>query len=139
MSDILLQKKVSIERCVEQIRQYDRRASGLSFEDDFLKQDAIAMNLQRACECALDMANHTIRLRKLGLPRSSRESFDLLAEAGLIDEPARQLMKAMVGFRNILVHDYQRVDLAILRGIIDDRLDELIGFADQVVQAVRED
>lgn len=139
MIDILLQKKTSIERCVAQIRKYVSQRADLPFEKDYLKQDAISMNLQRACECALDMANHTVRLRKLGLPRSSRESFDLLAQAGLIDDETTKLMKGMVGFRNVLVHDYQRVNLAILQGIMNDRLDDLIGFADQLIKTVTAD
>lgn len=136
MSDILLQKKASIERCVEQIRKYAKQPSILAFEQDFLKQDAIAMNLQRACECTLDMANHTIRLRKLGVPRSSRESFELLAQAGIINKETTQLMKGMVGFRNVLVHDYQHLNLAILQNVITTKLDDLIGFADQLIKTL---
>lgn len=135
MSDVLLQKKASIERCVAQIRTYYALLSDLPFEEDFLKQDAIAMNLQRACECTIDIANHLIRTHKLGLPSSSRESFDLLQRGGLIDQPTCQLMKAMVGFRNVLVHDYQRVDLLVVVGIVEHRLDDLIGFADEAVRA----
>ncbi|MEM6428668.1 MAG: DUF86 domain-containing protein [Deinococcota bacterium] len=87
----MLQKKESIERCVEQVRKYYQTPSNKPFEEDFLKQDAIAMNLQRACECAIDIANYLIRTRKLGLPSSSRDSFDLLHRGGLIDESMRQL------------------------------------------------
>lgn len=135
MNDVLLQKKASIERCVEQIRHYYRMPSDQPFETDFLKQDAIAMNLQRACECAIDMANYTIRQRKLGLPGSSRESFDFLHKAGLIDKSMRQLMSGMIGFRNVLVHDYQRLDLAIIQGIVENRLEDLIAFAQEILRA----
>ena len=134
MNEVLLQKKESIERCVEQARRYYEMPSELSFDEDFLKQDAIAMNLQRACECAIDMANHMIRTRKLGLPRSSRGSFELIRQGELIDESTTQLMKSMIGFRNILVHNYQEVDLAIVKGIMETRLDDLIRFADQIVK-----
>ncbi len=139
MNEVLLQKKESIERCVEQARRYYEMPAEVPFEEDFLKQDAIAMNLQRACECAIDMANHMIRCRKLGLPRSSRESFELIRQGGLIDEPTTQLMKNMIGFRNVLVHNYQQVDLAIVKGIVETRLDDLIRFADQIVKQSMDD
>ena len=67
MNEVILNKKVSIERCIVQINQYYAMDRGLSFEQDFLKQDAIAMNLQRICELSIDIANHLIKINKLGL------------------------------------------------------------------------
>ncbi|MFV1951925.1 MAG: HepT-like ribonuclease domain-containing protein, partial [Nitrospinota bacterium] len=61
MSDIVLNKKESIERCIKQIRAYYALQGEVAFEEDHMKQDAIAANLQRACEQAIDLANHTIR------------------------------------------------------------------------------
>lgn len=43
-------------------------------------------------------------------------------------------LRAMVGFRNVLVHGYQEVDTAILRDLMEHRLDDLLAFA----RAVRE-
>ena len=134
MNEVLLNKKVSIERCVAQIRKYYRKDNGVPFEDDYLKQDAIAMNLQRACECVIDMTNHLIRRRKLGLPRDSRESFALIQQEGLISPEQMKAMQAMIGFRNILVHEYQRLDLGIMVDVIENRLDDLLAFADEVFQ-----
>ena len=78
MFDILLQKKASIERCIKQARDYYAVPSEKPLGKDFLKQDAIVINLQRACEQCIDMANHAIRLKKLGLPADSADSFTLL-------------------------------------------------------------
>jgi len=46
MNEIILNKKVSIERCIRQIRQYYAVASDSPFALDYLRQDAIAMNLR---------------------------------------------------------------------------------------------
>jgi len=81
MNDIVLNKKESIERCVRQIRLYYLAPAETAFEEDYLKQDAIAINLQRACEQAIDLANYTIKKKKLGLPKESKESFRLLADS----------------------------------------------------------
>lgn len=48
MNDIVLNKKESIERCIRQIRRYYAAPSDLPFAADHLRQDAIAINLQRA-------------------------------------------------------------------------------------------
>lgn len=134
MSDVLLNKKATIERCVAQARDWHRSATA---SDDQMRQDAIAMNLQRACESAIDIANHLIRIRKLGLPQDSRDAFDLLKQGGIIDEEMNSALKSMVGFRNILVHEYRALDPAIVEAVIEHRLDDLLAFTNLAVDAVR--
>lgn len=135
MNEIILNKKISIERCIEQIDQYYALDNGLPFETDHLKQDAIAMNLQRACELAIDIANHLIKTKKLGLPQDSRESFTLLRRAGLISVERMNTLQAMVGFRNILVHEYKKLDLHIMVEVIEHRMRELLDFANTALKA----
>jgi uncharacterized protein YutE (UPF0331/DUF86 family) len=132
MNDVLINKRESIERCIRQAREYYRRESGVPFSEDFLKQDAIAINIQRACEQAIDLANHLIRTHKLGLPKESRESFIILARFGLIPADLSERLQRMVGFRNILIHQYQVLDLGILVDIVQNRLQDLLDFADRV-------
>ncbi|MGH8468702.1 MAG: type VII toxin-antitoxin system HepT family RNase toxin [Gammaproteobacteria bacterium] len=132
MNQVVLNKKVSIERCVAQVRNYYAMKSELPFKDDYLKQDAIAMNLQRACELAIDIANLLIKTKKLGLPQDSKESFLLLQRAGLINETMMTALQAMVGFRNILV---QKLDLDIMVEIIERRLGDVLDFANFALAA----
>lgn len=129
MNDVILNKKVSIERCIEQIRSYYALPSDKPFAEDYLKQDAIAMNLQRLSELSIDIANYLVKKNKLGLPQNSADAFALLQRAGLISEALLRSMKGMVGFRNVLVHQYQQLDLAIMRDVIERHLDEPLNFA----------
>ncbi|MFO8032281.1 MAG: hypothetical protein R6U22_07035, partial [Desulfohalobiaceae bacterium] len=62
MNDIVLNKKESIERCIGQIRRYYRMPAETPFAQDLLRQDAAALNIQRACEQAIDLANYTIKI-----------------------------------------------------------------------------
>ena len=137
MMDVVLNKKESIERCVRQIRLYYAMPSALPFEDDHLKQDAIAINLQRAAEQTIDLANHIIRKGRLGLPKESRESFDILAKANIIPREMADELKGMVGFRNIMVHEYQALDIKIMIGVIERRLDGFIAFTDRIMDYAR--
>ena len=129
MNDVLIAKKSSLERCVAQVARYRALQTGIPFEQDILLQDAISMNIQRACELAIDMANILIRSRKLGIPQSSRESFEILARERLISTDLATKMMNMVGFRNVLVHRYQDLDPAILLSVIQSGLFDLIDFA----------
>jgi uncharacterized protein YutE (UPF0331/DUF86 family) len=135
MNEVLLNKKVSIERRIQQINAYYALERGLPFEQDSLRQDAIAMNLQRACELSLDIANHLIKTKKLGLPQDSRDSFELLQRAGLITEPLARALQSMVGFRNVLVHEYRKLDLNIMVKVIESHTRELLDFANLALKA----
>lgn len=135
--DVVLNKKESIERCIKQIRLYYATPSDLSFEDDHLRQDAIAINLQRSAEQAIDLANHIIRKRKLGLPKESRESFKILAEAKIISDDLAGKLKKMIGFRNVIVHEYQELDINIMIDVVEHHLDDLIVYTNEILQSVR--
>lgn len=139
MNDIVLNKKESIERCIRQIRKYYNQPSVVSFEEDLLRQDAIALNLQRACEQCIDLANYAVKTLKSGLPKESKDSFRLLAENNIISNDISDNLQKMVGFRNVLVHEYQRVDIKRMVDVIENRLDDLLAFVDSVVSYFSED
>src|SRR4051812_32352860 len=108
--DIILNKVATIERCVARARdEYEKNPA--TFAGDHTRQDAAILNIQRACEAALDIGQHLIRLRKLGVPQSGRDVFGMLANAGIIPEDLADTLKRMVGYRNIAVHDYQALQL----------------------------
>lgn len=124
--DILLNKTATIRRCVARIlEEYAGEEDNLF---NYTKQDSIILNLQRACEACLDLAIHIISERNLGVPQSSRDVFDLLFRNGLLDKELNQSIKAMVGFRNIAIHDYQGVQVEIIQGIIEEQLDDFEKF-----------
>lgn len=128
MDDVLLNKAATIERSVLRAREeYVKNPS--SFDTDFTRQDAAILNIQRACEAALDMGHHVIRLKRIGVPQSARDVFGLLAQAGIIDAGLSEAMKRMVGFRNIAVHEYQKLQLPITVSIITGHLDEFLQYS----------
>ncbi len=134
MNDIILNKKESIERCIKQIRVYYALDVDMAFKEDFLRQDAIALNLQRACEQAIDLANHIIKIQKLGLPKESKESFQLLSKNKIIPEKLGQNLEKMVGFRNVLIHEYQQLDITLMIDVIENHLDDLIDYTNIIVK-----
>lgn len=124
--DILLNKTATIRRCVARI--HEEYAGDEDNLFNYTKQDSIILNLQRACEACLDLAIHIISERNLGVPQSSRDAFDLLFRNRLLSKELNQSIKAMVGFRNIAIHDYQGVQVEIIQGIIEEQLDDFEQF-----------
>lgn len=131
MNDIVINKIQSIQRCVERARE-EYGSAPEEFETNYTAQDAATLNILRACEQAIDLANHLIRTRKMGIPTSSAESFDLLLARGVIDKDLAEKLKRMVHFRNIVVHQYERLDMDILKSVIDSGLDDVVEFGDRV-------
>ncbi|HLF97501.1 MAG TPA: DUF86 domain-containing protein [Methylococcaceae bacterium] len=125
MNDTVINKVQSIERRIRRARE-EYRLAGENFRKDFSRQDAAVLNVTRACEQAIDLANHTIRTVKLGVPTEIAESFYLLARAGVIPLGLAEKLKGMVGFRNVAVHEYQKLDLDIVEKILGTGLDDLL-------------
>lgn len=128
MDNVILNKTESIERCVRQIRAYFGE-DPISFREDQIRQDAIILNMERAREQSISLANHIVRIRKLGFPKTSKELFQLLAEANLIGPELSSRLQSMVGFRNIAVHNYQKINLEIVEQIIDEHLEDFTDFS----------
>lgn len=126
--DVLINKAATIERCVRRARE-EYAADPAGFANNFTRQDAAILNIQRACEAALDMGQHLIRRERLGVPQSARDVFTLIAQAGWITPALSDSLKRMVGFRNIAVHDYESLQLPITIRIIETHLDDFLAYA----------
>ena len=132
--DIWINKTQIIERCLKRIQEeYDGESKNLL---SYTKQDSIILNLQRCCEAAIDLAMHLYRSQKLGIPQSSREAFDLLVQNGLLSVELSKSMKSMVGFRNIAVHDYQRLNIDILETIINEHIGDFKLYVDELKKSL---
>jgi uncharacterized protein YutE (UPF0331/DUF86 family) len=135
MNDTVALKITSLQRCVARARSAYQNA-GAQFRTNYDLQDAAILNILRACETANDLANMLIRSRHLGIPTDSRESFTILQREGLLDEALTQRMKAMVGFRNLAVHQYRELDLDIVEHLLQHELDDLLTFAQHMKAAL---
>lgn len=131
IDDIIANKIQVIERCLKRIdEEYEQNPKNLL---NYTKQDSIILNLQRVIEAAIDIAMHLCAVFKFGVPQSSREAFDLLEEKKVVSKELAKRLKAMVGFRNIAVHDYQAINLEILKNIIEKDLSDFLEFKDAVL------
>lgn len=131
VDDVVFNKVEIIERCIRRIQE-EYQGNFLNLEN-YTKQDSIILNIQRSCEASIDLAMHLVASKGLGIPQSSRDAFDFLQQAGIINEHLARKLKAMVGFRNIAIHNYQAVDLGIVQGIIEKNLADLLKFGQLVL------
>jgi uncharacterized protein YutE (UPF0331/DUF86 family) len=128
----LLRKRLAlIETCVQELRTLARPSE---LARDIKEARFVQHTLQIAIQAALDAASHIVSDGRLGEPRTNRELFDLLRRHGWIESTLADTLRRMAGFRNVLVHGYDEVDLQVVEDIVANRLDDLLRFA----RAVRE-
>jgi uncharacterized protein YutE (UPF0331/DUF86 family) len=133
MNDVVAGKLRNLRDCVQRLRQVDPGTLA-GIQADQLVQDSLVLNVQRACQTAIDLATHLVQAAGIGPPNDSRDAFRRLEAAGRLPRELSARLQAMVGFRNIAVHRYHELDLGVLRTILDQRLVDFVAFADLVEQ-----
>ena len=127
--DLVAKKLALIETCVEQLRTLARPEA---IRTDIREERFVEHTLQVAIQAALDVASHIVSDDRLGEPETNRELFDLLVGAGRIAPPLAATLRDLAGFRNVLVHGYQNVDLGVVEDVLRSHLGDLLAFVDAV-------
>lgn len=128
-SDLVAKKLGLIETCVQQLRTLARPEE---LRTDIREQRFVEHTLQIAIQSALDVASHIVSDERLGEPETNRDLFDLLVRARKLPEELASSLRDMAGFRNVLVHGYQEVDLGIVEDVLEHHLDDLLHFVSAV-------
>jgi uncharacterized protein YutE (UPF0331/DUF86 family) len=122
----LIAKKLAlIESCLADLR---RLADVSRLSHDLREQRFVEHTLQIAIQAALDVASHIVSDLRLGEPRTNRELFDLLQRDGWFEPALGTTLRNMAGFRNVLVHGYDDVDLDVVRDVLVNHLDDFQAF-----------
>src|SRR6056297_3505726 len=136
MDDILINKYEIIKRCIKRINEeYQNNPDNLN---NYTKQDSIILNIQRLSEASIDIAMHITAELDLGVPQNSRDAFQFLEENNLIEEDLAEKLKAVVGFRNIAVHEYLKLNLKIVEAVIEKEIKEVKNFSRKMINIIRD-
>lgn len=132
--EVIEQKIESLRHCVERVRQKcPATADALASDDD--AQDILTLNLTRAVQLCVDIGAHLIAGRDNPAPDTMGQTFDVLAELGVISPELAVRMKKAVGFRNIAVHNYEAIDWQIAHAIATRHMSDFTAFATAVVES----
>jgi len=132
IDDVILNKIEIIKKCIRRVKEeYDCNPKNL---ENYTKQDSVTLNIQRACEAVIDLGMHVIAEKGLGIPQTSRDTFEILQDNKIIDREMSERLKAMIGFRNIAIHNYQRLNLKIIQAIIEKHMEDLMHFSEIIMK-----
>jgi len=125
--DLILAKINNIQNCLNSIKTYTRNFD-INSLDEIMVQDLVVLNLERAIQACIDIALHILSREALGVPLSMGDAFFSLYKNSFISEELSKNLIKMVGFRNIAVHEYQRLDLDILKSVVKNNLKDFEEF-----------
>lgn len=120
-----LNKLQEYVKILKQIRKHPQRR----FLDDPVLRGSAERYLHLAIECCLDIGNHVIADRGLRKPQDYKDIFLVLGESKFIPLAFAKRIAPMGGFRNILVHDYLRIDPTLVYRFLSTQLSDFERFA----------
>ena len=122
--DLIVAKAGSIKKHLRRIAEKSN-VDFSTFIEDIDRQEIVSFNLQLAIENCTDLAAHIISAEGLGVPGSASEMFYLLEENGFINQELTEKMIKAVGLRNLIVHEYAKIDRSRLFALINEDINDL--------------
>ena len=95
-------------------------------------KDAVERNIEVAVQACIDIARMIIKQEGLREPEDNKSVFIVLAENGMISEDSLRFLIPMAGTRNILIHGYDKVDDAIVFGVLKKHLNDFYLFLKEI-------
>ncbi|HET6527525.1 MAG TPA: DUF86 domain-containing protein [Balneolaceae bacterium] len=124
----MIEEKIdSLQRCIKRIEAKRPETVGeLKLNLDL--QDILSVNLERAVQLCVDIGTHIIAESETVMPDTMAETFAILQKQNLLSKETAERMKKSVGFRNIAVHSYQKINWEIVFNICHKNLDDFKSF-----------
>lgn len=129
MEKLVVENKIeSLRRCLKRVEQ--RCPQSLEeLLNDIDAQDVITLNLSRAVQLCVDIALHILASSDQPVPQTMADAFTGLTEESVISADLAEKMQKSVGFRNIAIHQYEKINWAIVYSIATDRMSDFKAYA----------
>ena len=131
--DLLRRKLAELAEYVAQVSEY-RDITLERYRAEWKTQRIVERTLQMAIEACVDIASHVLTDRALRAPSTYAETFEILVQAGLMSPGLGHVMVEMTGFRNVVVHEYTRVDAEVVIRVLRERLEDFRRFETEALR-----
>ncbi|WP_340819808.1 DUF86 domain-containing protein [Methanolobus sp. WCC4] len=135
--DKILRKLDFMQRCVSYLKSVDAGSNEL--EHNYELRSAVERNFQLAIESAIDIGEMIISKEGFERPEVYRSVFLILGKNGVIPQEFAEEFAQAAGFRNVLVHMYEEVDIDIMHMFLDERLEDFDEFGSYVARYLTAD
>jgi uncharacterized protein YutE (UPF0331/DUF86 family) len=124
----IIENKISIIQKYLRILESYKQYSLQEIQSDVNIRGALERYLYLAVQASIDLAEAVIAYKKFRKPTTLRESFYILEEENIIGLDLSEKLAQMVGFRNILAHDYEKLDYAIVLDVLHHGVGDIEAF-----------
>ncbi len=114
-------------------RERDALRGLQEYQDNVRLKRAVERSLQISIEACLDVGRHIIAEEGLRYPEDNKDVFQVLAEEGVVPQPLLPALLNMARFRNLVVHNYARIDDAQVYAILKRKLTDFEAYARAIV------
>ena len=125
----ITRRLLALRRALAQLERH--RGHPLQALSDLDEQWVVLHGLQICAQTALDVATHIAASAGLDAPDYAT-AIDRLADIGVLERPFAGRFRDVAGFRDVVVHDYLDVDLAVVHDALNHRLDDFRSFMDAI-------
>lgn len=129
---VFVAKVAQIEKCLNRVKS-TRPSTLEQFKTDVDSQDVVLFNLMQAIQGCVDLAAHVVSDEGYGMAGSMQEFFYLLQARQVISPELAERLSKAVGFRNLVAHEYARLDLKQVYAIATDGLQDIEAFLGAMV------
>lgn len=135
---VIARKLELIEQYHGELREKQKVLSREEFRQQTTQQRAVERMFENAIQACSDLAQH-VATRAFDYDGTiAKEAVRVLYRQGVIDEETTETLVAAIGFRNVLAHEYGRVDIDAVYETLQTELDVYDAYSQQVAQWVRE-
>ncbi|MDP2909816.1 MAG: DUF86 domain-containing protein [bacterium] len=132
----------AIELKISSIRKYlkilksFKKYSQKEMETNDMIKGAVERYLYLAIQETIGLAEAVVSLKDFRRPEDYGETFEILNEENIISPLLREKMVKMTGFRNIVAHDYKKLDFTIVYDVLQNRLKDIEDFIKQIKKSL---
>ena len=131
---LLLGRKLSqVDTYLGQVREFSK-ISGRAYKNDWKTQRIVERTLQILIEECIDIANHIISDKGMRLPAGYADAFQVLMENAIINRKLFRTMEKMAKFRIVVIHQYEKIDPAIVVSILHRHLGDFEKYKKAIIK-----
>lgn len=133
---LILRKLAELETYFDQMREYSYITVN-EYSGDWKIQRIVERTLQMMIETCADIAGHIISDSGYRIPKNYTDTFRVLCENSILSKELFSTMEKMTKFRNIIVHDYDKVDAEIVVVILKKDVNDFLEYKNTIIEFLK--
>lgn len=127
-SEVIIKRLSYLDEYLRDLTEVEKNTSWQQFQADKVTRRYVERTLHMAIEACIDISNHIISYEGYREPTNNKDVFQVLYEHNIIDELLNEHLQKMAQFRNIIVHDYIRLQPEIVYSILQKHLSDIVKY-----------